>query len=227
MASGLLVFYRWPRGTPLGFAPGNVQQVLTAASVKHSEEYEILCVRVGKEHQQQRVEEWLFLAEDVRLAEKSTSFMLMHITIEDVAMVDVLDRSFEGSCLLCRYDKSLVRARSAVAWIPGIPEPVELATMPGAATTLATLIESGLPFAPAVLQSMLACAEAFTPEARRDKKTRRQNNNVLKELQRVCHTLQSQLPKRSRGRHDGGVCVERLSRSRTCLLYTSPSPRDA
>ena len=121
MASGLLFFYRWPRGTPLGFAPGSVQQVLTAASVKHSEEYEILCVRVGKEHQQQRVAEWLFLAEDVRLAEKSTSFMLMHIIIEDVALVDFMDRSFGGVVCFAAMTKVLSALAQSLRGFLGSP----------------------------------------------------------------------------------------------------------
>ena len=195
MASGLLVFYRWPHGTPLHSAPACVRQVFAGTAVKLSKEYEILCVRIGK--QQQVPAGVRMAADDVRLATGSTAFMLMHMIFEDVASVDLMDRSFGGRCLLCRYDNSgdapdksgLDHARSAVAWFPGVPDPVELAKATGQAATLTTLIDSGLAFAPALLKSMLACAEALTPELRREKKTRTNHNKAVEELQRAVHTV--------------------------------------
>ena len=130
MSSGILVFYRWPRDTRLAFAPVCVQEVLAAATVKRSEEYEILCVRIGKQQQQQQVPAGVRMpAEDARLASKSSAFTLIHVTIEDVALVDLMDRSFEEHYLPCRYDTTrgvpdtsgLDHARSAVAWLPCAP----------------------------------------------------------------------------------------------------------
>ena len=151
MASGLLVFYRWPHGTPLHSAPACVRQVFAGTAVKLSKEYEILCVRIGK--QQQVPAGVRMAADDVRLATGSTAFMLMHMIFEDVSSVDLMDRSFGGRCLLCRYDNSgdapdksgLDHARSAVAWFPGVPDPVELAKATGQAATLTTLIDQGWP----------------------------------------------------------------------------------
>ena len=135
MLSGILVFYRWPRDTQLAFAPACVQEVLAAATVKRSEEYEILCVRIGKQQQQQHQQQQQqqvpagvrMPVEDARLATKSFAFTLIHVTIEDVALVDLMDRSFDRPCLLCRYDNSHAasdisghdHARSAVAWPRG------------------------------------------------------------------------------------------------------------
>ena len=129
MLSGLLVFYRWPHGTDLACAPDCVQRVLGAEAVQQSVEYEILCVRVGRQQKQQQegTAGVPMPVEDVRLAHKSTSFMLIHVTIEDVALVELMERSFEKRYLPCRYDPTagvpdtsgLDHARSTVAWHPG------------------------------------------------------------------------------------------------------------
>ena len=197
MVSGLLVFYRWPQGTDLACAPDCVQRVLVVEAVQQSMAYEIFCVRVGR--QQQRQQEGTagvpMPVEDVRLAHKSTSFMLTHVTIEDVALVELMERSFEERYLPCRYDPTsrLHHARSTVAWLPGFPDPVGLPhPASGEVVTLTTLIDSGLPFALDLLRCMLGCAEFLTPALHHAKKIKHQHEKSLEELRRAVQCVESQ-----------------------------------
>ena len=166
MAAGILALYRWPHGTELAEAPEVVQRGLGDSSVTRSQTYELLCIRVGKQAGTE---------EDIRSAVGSIAFMILYVSFNNLAMVDVLDQSFQGHCLACRYGetKGITHARSAVAWRRDLHEPVDLAPQPPAVTTLITLIESCMQSAPVILKAMLDSANALTDSMKHADKTTR------------------------------------------------------
>ena len=110
------------------------------------------------------------------MPEKSSAFTLMHVSFGDGVVADRLDQHFEGDGVLCRYHEGAWH--SSVAWLRGLPEPVELAVAAGEVATLVTILESGMESAAAILICMQACVKAIDPEMRRSMKTRRHQHGL-------------------------------------------------